>query len=261
MSGWDSLERELAVWREAGRRPTLWWRDDDATGDLPSLRRLLALRREGATPLALAVIPDAIEPSLAPLLAGEEGVALLQHGFAHRNHAAPGEKKRELGSERPLERVLAEIAAGFARGRAVFAQAWLPVLVPPWNRIAPEVASGLPALGLTGLSTHGRKPSPPAGLTQVNSHLDILSWRPRAAFRGEETVLAELTAMLRARRLEDEPGEEEPLGLLTHHKQHDEGAWRFLFSLLSIASLQESVSWKPAESLFFAGEQGERTIQ
>jgi hypothetical protein len=261
MNGWDSLERELAAWREAGRRPTLWWRDDDATADLPALRRLLALRREVALPLALAVIPAAIEPGLAPLLAGEEGLALLQHGFSHRNHAAPGEKKRELGSERPRDSVLAEIAEGFARGRTVFAQAWLPVLVPPWNRIAPEVAGGLPALGLRGLSTHGRRPSPPSGLTQVNSHLDILTWKPRAAFRGEEAVLADLTAMLRARRLEDEPGKEEPLGLLTHHKQHDEEAWRFLFSLLSIASLKESVSWKHAESLFFAGEQGERTTQ
>jgi hypothetical protein len=261
LSGWNLLEAELAAWRQAGRKPALWWRDDDATEDKPSLRQLLALRREAGLPLALAVIPAAIEASLAPLLKGEESLSLLQHGYAHRNHALPGAKKRELGDERPLQEVTAEIAEGLALGRAALGKAWLPVLVPPWNRIAPDVAAALPGLGFRGLSTHGRRPRPPEGLTQVNSHLDILSWKPRAAFRGEGEVLTDMTAMLKARRLEDEPGKEEPLGLLTHHKQHDEAAWNFLFCLLSLASLQESVSWRGAVSLFFAGEQGERTTK
>ena len=250
MSGWEALGRELAAWAADGRKPVFWWRDDDATAEGPALQRLLALRRDCALPLALAVIPALIEESLAPLLAGERGIALLQHGFAHRNHARPGEKKRELGDERPAAQVLEELAAGRDRGRAVFADAWLPVMVPPWNRIAQGVAGALPGLGFKGLSTHGRHPKPPAGLVQVNSHLDIMTWKPETRFRGEEPVLADLTAFLAARRREDPPGAEEPIGLLTHHKAHDEAAWSFLQKLLLNERLKDTVSWKGAGSLF-----------
>ncbi len=250
MTGWDALDRELDAWAAEGRRPVFWWRDDDATADGPALRRLLDLRRRCGAPLALAAIPALIEDSLAPLLSAEEGVELLQHGYAHRNHARPGEKKRELGDERPLSLVLDDLASGRALGRARFAEAWLPVLVPPWNRIAPEVAEALPGLGFKGLSTHGRLPEPPAGLVQVNSHLDIMTWKPETRFRGEAAVLADLTAFLAERRREDPPGAEEPLGLLTHHKAHDEAAWYFMQELLLRESVKDTVSWKGAASLF-----------
>lgn len=245
-----ALHTELDAWAAAGRKPVFWWRDDDATADLTSLRRLLDLREASGLPLALAVIPALIEESLPPLLAGQEGLCLLQHGYAHQNHAPPDRKKRELGDERPLDAVLAELKAGKARGEAFFGAAWLPILVPPWNRIAPAVAAALPGLGFTGLSTHGRAPTPPPGLLQVNSHLDIMEWKPRARFRGEGAVLDNLCAELAARR-EDEKGlPVEPLGLLTHHLAHDEAAWNFLEKLLSDPHVKEMVSWKPASGLF-----------
>jgi len=245
-----ALYDELEAWAKAGRRPRLWWRDDDATADLPSLRRLLDLRERAGLPLALAVIPALIEESLPPLLAEAGSLSLLQHGFSHKNHAAREAKKRELGDERALEAVLGELKEGKARGEAVFGADWLPVLVPPWNRIAPQVAAALPALGFTGLSTHGRAPTPPPGLLQVNSHLDIMEWKPQTRFRGEETVLAGLCDQLAARRQGEEAGEEEPLGLLTHHKAHDEAAWIFLDRLLLDPRVKEMVSWTPASGLF-----------
>src|SRR6185503_10933091 len=82
---WDALDAELERWRAAGRVATFWWRDDDAVTDTPALRRLLELRASLDVPLALAVIPANADAALAALVPPE--VAVLQHGFAHRNHA------------------------------------------------------------------------------------------------------------------------------------------------------------------------------
>ena len=54
MTGWDALARELDAWGEAGAVATLWWRDDDAVADTPTLRRLLSLA--AATVLAATVL-------------------------------------------------------------------------------------------------------------------------------------------------------------------------------------------------------------
>src|SRR3546814_3370640 len=75
---------------------------------------------------------------------------VLQHGFAHRSHPGAGEKKAALGAQRPGEVVLDELRRGGALLRALFEGgrvAILPVLVPPWNRIAPPVVAGLRAIG------------------------------------------------------------------------------------------------------------------
>src|SRR5262245_22223128 len=115
MAGWVDLARECDAWADAGRKVELWWRDDDAIADTPQLRRLLALTHVPRlhVPLALAVIPSGLEPSLAALLADRDGVSVLQHGFDHRNRAAAGAKKSEFPADRRWE----EIAADLVRGR------------------------------------------------------------------------------------------------------------------------------------------------
>jgi hypothetical protein len=259
MSGWDALHRELGRWGADGRKAALWWRDDDATAAGPELARLLETARELELPLCLAVIPGAIEESLPLALAGSAGVSLLQHGYRHQNHARAGEKKIELGGARDCETALDDLRRGKAAGEEVFAGAWLPVLVPPWNRIAPEIAARLGEIGFCGLSTHGRRPDPPRGVRQVNTHLDILSWRPAPRFAGEEALLASLVQGLEERRREDAAGAEEPFGLLTHHKAHDSAAWRFLEMLLEKLKRHEAVSWKGGLSLFFQSDRGDET--
>src|SRR5262245_19543678 len=101
MSTWRDLQDEAARWAEAGRAADLWWRDDDAADTGPALDRLIALQRDSGVPLALAVVPARATPALADRLAGEPGIAVVQHGYAHTNHAAAGAKKVELGLERP----------------------------------------------------------------------------------------------------------------------------------------------------------------
>lgn len=233
MTSWEALEQELDRWAERNRRATFWWRDDDAVAPGPELARLLDLAERPHLPLALAVIPEPAEPALADLLdsRGQE-VAVLQHGLVHENLAPAGAKRCELvGGPGQVE------ALAKARGRLekLFGSYFLPVLVPPWNRIAKDLISALPACGFTGLSTFTpRKIAEAApGLRQINCHVDLLRWRPEKAFAGEAELLGEICRQLRGRRETLLDGDE-PCGILTHHLVHDPACWAFLARLLEV---------------------------
>ena len=203
MTSWRHLSEELDAWTAAGRGATLWWRDDDAVEPSPELDRLLKLARDRDLPLALAVIPARASQALADWLAAHPArAALLQHGYAHRNHAREGEKKAELGAQRPPDVVIEELTRGWQRMTALFGATWAPILVPPHNRIATEVVRGLAGLGFRGLSTHGPRAAVLAapGLVQVNTHIDIMHWPDPRGFLGAAESLDLLIAQLRARR-------------------------------------------------------------
>lgn len=238
MTSWDALARELDLWRDAGKTAGFWWRDDDAVAPSAALAHLLALSLKHAAGLGLAVIPERCDAALAPVLAeaarnSTAGIAVLQHGIAHENSAPAGEKKTELSSAAPLNDLLERLKAGQNRLSGLFGARFLPVLVPPWNRIAPEVVTALPSCGFTGLSTYKARsrPTPAPGLLQVNTHADLLRWKPERGFLGETEVLTLLQEHLRARRT-NKADAAEPTGILTHHLVHDEATWSFLDQLL-----------------------------
>ncbi len=256
MTSWRNLSAELDAWAAAGRRATLWWRDDDAVAPSPELDRLLTLARARDLPLALAVIPARASQDLADWLRAQPARAtLVQHGYAHQNHARKGEKKAELGADRPAEAVIEELARGWERMTALFGAAWSPILVPPHNRIAEEVVQGLAGLGFRGLSTHGPRAAMLAtpDLVQVNTHVDIMHWPDPRGFLGEAESLELLIAHLRARRL-GEADADEPTGLLTHHPAHDAPAWAFLEALLDrLAGHAAARFVEPGEAFTFQG--------
>ena len=100
----------------------------------PALDRLLALA--GGTPLALAVIPAAPGTSWRRRSNScRPGVAVLQHGWCHANHAVCG-KKSEYPAERHPVDVADELDEGRRRLRALFRGRAAPVFVPPWNRFS-----------------------------------------------------------------------------------------------------------------------------
>lgn len=248
MSGeaWDALRHELDLWQAQGLAARLWLRDDDATQPGPALDHLIALARRWQAPVLLAVIPALATPQLAQRLAGEPLVTPCQHGFAHTNHAGPGEKKSELGPQRPLAQVLEALREGKIRLAALFGARVDPILVPPWNRIAPGAIAALPSLGFTTLSTFGpARPAPPPGLAQLNSDLDIIDWHngrsciPPAALN---TRLAALLADARGRG-------GAPVGILTHHRDHDAAAWSYLDALLKCTAFHTSAHWVAARAL------------
>lgn len=258
MSGWQALADEAARWRDEGRIAELWWRDDDAVDAVPALDRLLAIARDADTPLALAVVPAQATAALADRLSGEAGVDVLQHGYAHTNHAAPPEKKIEIGLQRPAMLTLGELGTGWMALERLFGSRALAVMVPPWNRIAPVLVPTLPEIGYRGLSTFGPRPRvhPVRGLLQVNTHVDLIDWKGGRTFAGEDRVLASLvTALARAR-----DGDGEPVGILSHHLAMDAGAWDFLSSFWERMTKLENLRVRSARELFApeAGRQGGR---
>lgn len=253
---WARLDAELDAWRAAGRVATLWWRDDDAGDATPALERLLGLAARHDAPLALAAVPAWATPALAAAVAGAgAGISVLQHGYAHANYAPLGQKKFELGPERPAAIVVAEIAQGLQLLEARFGQQFFPALVPPWNRMAPYLPPFLAELRFRGLSQFGPRARrlPVRGLVQVNTHVDIVYWKAAAPrFAGAAKLVDEFTLHLGARRGSG-ADPEEPTGLLTHHAAHDEDCWRFLDALFPRLARHSAVRWLPAAGVFADG--------
>jgi hypothetical protein len=253
-TAWDALARELDAWAAAGKTATLWWRDDDASRAAPALDRLLALRDDLDVPLALAVIPARADASLRDRLAAEPAVAVLQHGYSHKNFAGGEGRKIELDDSRPAEYVVADLAMG---GQALekFANR-LPVLVPPWNRIAPHLVPFLPEVGIRGLSTIGARTrkDPIRGLLQNNVHLDVIDWRGKRSgqargFLGVGNVIADAVAHLSARRT-GAADADEATGLLTHHADMDLGTFEFAAEFVNRTQAHPAVVWQPASEVF-----------
>ena len=234
---WTRLDQALAARREI----RLWWRDDDAVSATPALDRLLELSHRHGLPLSLAVIPAAVSASLIEAVAGEPGVDILVHGYAHANHAPAGTKKQELG-HRPAAKVLAELGQGLSTLRSSFGARCLPVLVPPWNRIDPALIGGLAALGFRGLSVAGPRPAARLhDLTAINIHVDPIAWKQGGGLLDPLLVLSQFIHALE---------HDEPLGILTHHLVHDAWIWSFLDRLFDTLKNHANIRFLPAHALF-----------
>lgn len=250
MSAWQKLDDELDAWRAEGRRATLWLRDDDACRDSPPLQRLLEITHAATVPVALAVIPAALEKNLVDVLARSEIATVLQHGYAHRNYAPPESRKWELGNHRPVFTMLAELEQGFGALRKSFGKRFLPVLVPPWNRIDGGVVGHLAEVGFHGLSCFGPRAAvrPAPGVAECNVHVDLIAWRGDRTFIGVEAAAERLAWHLRVRR-DSSVDASEPSGILTHHLDMSDAGWQFLADLLA-RTRERGAVWLDARTTF-----------
>lgn len=241
---WRPLDVELNHWRAESLPLPLWWRDDDAIAPTPQLDRLSELAEKLGLPVHLAVIPRDATPALAEYVAGRASLVPVVHGWAHTNHAPTGEKKAEFRLDRPLEVMVTDAQAGMERLDALFGQYVRPVFVPPWNRIAPELAEQLPKLGYRILSTATPRTSRLAapGLEQINTHLDPIDWRGSRGLISPNALIAQTVGLLRNRR-EGHSDNTEPFGILTHHLVHDQGIWAFTEALLSKLLSGPTTAW------------------
>lgn len=225
----NTLER-LA---ESGDRVRLWLRDDDAVDPTPALDRLLALSARYAVPVTLAVIPENTGDALAKRLETVAQARVAVHGWSHRNHAMDGEKKQELDGHRPAEAVHAELKAGFEKLAVLHPARFTPMLVPPWNRIAPTL---MPVPGYEALSVFG--PEKPGSLMRVvNTHVDVMDWHGTRGGRPADELFAELAGWL------DRKDRPPAIGVLTHHLVHDEAVWEFLDRLFAETAAHPACAW------------------
>lgn len=224
-----SPEAELAGALDAAAEPvTLWWRDDDAGRNHPRLQRLLDLAVKHQAPVALAVVPAWLDPACAARLIDCTFATALQHGHAHNDYAEPGAKKIELGGTADRPRLLAQLEQGRELLAGTFGIRFEPVLVPPWNRIAGDLLPHLTSMGFTALSTFGpRDGALPYGLRQVNTHLDLIRWHEGRRPLTLAEAAAALAGLIRA-------GLPEPIGILSHHLDCDDEAFRTLDRLLQV---------------------------
>jgi len=225
VTDWKQLDTALDAAARRGETIRFWWRDDDAGKSSSALTRLLETAERQNLPLALAVVPAWLEPDAQGQIAASAEATVLQHGYAHVNHASKGAKSRELG-DRASDRIALELKEGFTILGDAFGAAFLPVLVPPWNRIDPALYPHLGPSGYGGLSVFGQRAALEIapGVALVNTHVDPIDWRGTRGFHGEDVMLA---------RLIDQLELDEPIGVLSHHLVMDEACWTFLERLFS----------------------------
>jgi hypothetical protein len=233
---WKPLIAALDAWSAEGRVARFWLRDDDAVEPTPALSRLMALGRAHRVPLTLAVIPAHAVEDLQRFLADYPDASVVLHGWSHENHAPPDQKKQELGLHREPAVVLGELSAGYERLNRLFAEQFVPVLVPPWNRIDKALLPHLGQIGVRALSVFG--PERPVALPAINTHADIMDWHGTRGCRPAADIIADVV-----RRMDDMRTTGGTMGLLTHHLVHDEAAWQFIDAMLAATSGHPACRW------------------
>ncbi|MBX3596141.1 MAG: polysaccharide deacetylase family protein [Rhizobiaceae bacterium] len=239
---WEPLREVLREARRQGHGVQFWLRDDDAVEPTPALDRLLNLCDEWRVPLVLAVIPQPTGNALADRLAAFNTVSVAVHGWAHLNHALPGEKKQELGRHRPASTIIGELREGLEKLKGLYGSRAIPMLVPPWNRIDPDLVPRLKDAGFTTLSTYG--PKKMRDVQVMNSTVDVIDWHGTRGCVDHARLVGQIVQQVRSG---------ETIGILTHHLVHDEAVWLFLQRLFDTTRAY-NVEWLSSEKLLKSPE-------
>jgi hypothetical protein len=243
------VKDEVARWRAIGQRPAFWIRDDDADAMCGKLERLTAIAIRHGVSVGLAFVPGLLAADLVPFLRRQSGKLYpLCHGWKHVNYASP-DNPSEFGSNRPHPAARLDAVRALETFRQHFPN--VPaVFVPPFNRIAPQMIDALTGIGFAGLSAAPRPlerrmarlvgrlawAAPTVNiawrgsLPRIDAHVDLIDWRSGSA-RDLNAVAEALLGQLRLRRRAFLPARA-PIGLLTHHRVHDEPIWQLLEALI-----------------------------
>ncbi len=222
------LSEELRKWKALGRVPKIWWRDDDAITHTENLEILFGMAEKFGVNLALSVIPERCNASLVRSIQNSSGICAWQHGWSHADHGG----NSEFGDSRAISESIRDALMGKSRMDEMFGEdGWNPVFVPPWSSISGEFKGVLPSLGFWGASTCSKSISQP-GVKEINVDIDILDWKnwPTVRFVGVRSCLRSLTETMLLRRSKNLL--DLPIGLMTHHTQHDENTWKGLEEFL-----------------------------
>lgn len=236
---WLPLINELDRWHEARITARLWLRDDDAVAPTSLLDELGGLTERFRIPVTLAIIPASTGADLVEHLRNTPHMTPAIHGWLHANHAPQGEKKQEYGLHRGREAVLEELTGALERMRSLYGDRLVPMLIPPWNRIAPELMPDLPGLGYRALSAFGEPILEVTGLAVVNTHVDLIDFRRTRRCHEHEFLARQIAGELARSRLSDGSA----VGILSHHLVEDPSAMRFLKDLFTVTTNHPACRW------------------
>ena len=191
------------------------------------------------------MIPDGDRSALGARLTlerqlGGPQVSVIQHGVDHFNVSPAGAASTEFEAHCTRHQMAGRLVA--ARSRIATLPGFVPMFAPPWNAVHPDLPTALLAAGFIGLSAAGDGDGRAAGLPRLNVHLDLMRWRGAPRFRGADAFLGRAARLAGARRRAGRW--DQPIGLLTHHLDHDEAAWRFLDAFLALTTASDAVRWR-----------------
>ena len=224
--GFQILANELNTWTETGKIAEIWWRDDDLKTSTKKLDHLLSTANDIKLVPLLAVVPAKASRQLMNTL-NSCNVKIAMHGFQHQNHEALPKKKSEFGDSRLIEHQKIDLKNGIKQLDNLFGKLFLKCFVPPWNRANNEVIKCLPSIGISGISTFAprKKATPAPGLTQVNTHVDIIDWKGTRKFIGAGFMATQIAFHLKKMRV-NLVDNLEPMGILSHHLEMSDMDWQ-----------------------------------
>ncbi len=257
---WEDTQRELDCWAHQDLEATFWIRDDDAVGKSDRLTRLHELAEKYEITIGLAVIPAQLHGDLPEYLQHDgHRFHPMCHGWRHINHARAGRRPSEFGRERPIS----ELVSDAQLARRAFGNHFRTVdavFVPPFGRISRALLTALPEIGFTGVSNaagwlerkllylsdwHVRIPaigsSRRCNVQTLDVQIDPIDWPDRTA-HDPLVISRALVRCLRARRHGLLPSSL-PIGIVTHHLDHDESVWQVCDALLQLLRRHEAVKF------------------
>jgi hypothetical protein len=264
---WDDLQYELDCWIRRGLKARFWVRDDDACEMSSSLARLHDLASRFDITVGLAMIPSKIRPGLLEFLTHEgHRFHPMCHGWQHINYAPAGHKPSEFGNDRPISAVVEDAKSALSTFRNFFADSDV-VFVPPFGQISRAMIKALPGIGFVGMS------GGPGWLERKLLHLsffgiriprvnveirsriprldvqiDPIDWQKRTA-HSADTICEIIVRCLRLRRLGFLPSGM-PVGLVTHHLDHDDKVWDVCNDVLDFLTHHHAVEFVHARQFF-----------
>ena len=220
----------------------LWWRDDDAGNDHPALDQLLSIAARRGTPVVLAVIPRHLTAVTRARIQAAPFADVVQHGLTHQDFGSGDGRKCELVDQGGHTDAM--IASGRVALAEAFGRQFLPVMVPPWNRIEPNIRARLPELGFGAISTFvpNRCASVVPGLQVVDTHVDVIAWREGRRNLSAEEIIDQVVAARSAMA--------GPIGLLTHHAATDAAGFAALDRAIAILQGRYRARFLAAPTLF-----------
>ncbi|MBL8013064.1 MAG: DUF2334 domain-containing protein, partial [Candidatus Omnitrophica bacterium] len=141
----------------------LFIRNDDVWNLDESFKSFFDFMLDQRIPVVYGVIPAMLKDDAAQFLrrAKKKSPKLLdivQHGYAHRNHAPEGEHKYEFGSSRTYVEQLEDISRGMKIMRRSFGEFMTPGFVPSYHAYDTNTIRVLVKLGIPLLSARLKVP-------------------------------------------------------------------------------------------------------